>query len=108
MIWVKIILDKWFKLPQLGKEVFSDLMKAKVMYDTKFGFQFTSQTNVTRAMAILSSSLGEDVELASVCFVCGNPLEDATKQALICQDCQEKDSAYDLYVMKFAKLMERI
>ncbi len=29
-----------------GRDVFSDLMKAKVKYDTKFGFQFTSATNV--------------------------------------------------------------
>lgn len=105
---MKIIPDKWFRLPQLGKDVFSDLMKAKVKYDSKFGFQFTSQTNIPRAVAILSSALRDEVEVTKTCFICGNPVEEDRDDTSICAECVEKDGAYDLYMMRFAKLMESI
>ncbi|MHB2037591.1 MAG: hypothetical protein ACYCPW_12755 [Nitrososphaerales archaeon] len=104
---MRIALNKWFRLPQLGKDVFSDLMKAKVKYDTKFGFQFTSATNVTRALAVLSNALGDEVELSRACFICDTVLEeDSSPDATICRSCLENKDAFDLYIMKFAKLME--
>ncbi len=104
---MKISMNKWFRLPQLGKDVFSDLMKAKVKYDTKFGFQFTSATNVQRALSVISSALGQDVELARSCFICDNPLDDeASPDASICALCLENENAFDLYRMRFARLME--
>jgi hypothetical protein len=108
VILLNISQDKWFRLPQLGRDVFSDLMKSKVKYDTKLGFQFTSQTNIPRAITILSTALGEEIQLARACFICGNPMEDAPQDATICKGCQENDSAYDLYMMRFAKLMENL
>ena len=99
-------MNKWFALPRLGKDVFSDLMRAKVKYDTKFGFQFTSSTNVQRALSILSNALGEEVEVSRSCFICDNPLKESDENQTICSDCLSGDDAYDLYVMKFAKLME--
>lgn len=101
---MKISLNKWFRLPQLGKEVFSDLMKAKVKYDTKFGFQFTSATNVPRALSIISGATGQEADLAKSCFICDNPIEE--DEATICSLCLTNENAYDLYQMKFAKLME--
>ncbi len=84
-------------------------MKAKVKYETKFGFQFTSQTNVPRALAVISASLDEDVELARTCFICDNILgEDLEQDAVICLDCLKNEDAFDLYKMKFAKLMETV
>ncbi|MGI0090223.1 MAG: hypothetical protein ACREBS_00805 [Nitrososphaerales archaeon] len=106
---MKIALNKWFNLPRLGKDTFSDLMKAKVKYDTKFGFQFTSSTNIPRALSVLSSALGEEVDVAKSCFVCDSTLgEDAPQDANICTSCQKNEDAYELYVMKFAKLMETV
>ena len=105
---MKITPDKWFKLPQLGKDVFSDLMKAKVKFDTKFGLQFTSQTNIARATAVLTSALHDEVEVTKTCFICGNSVEDKQENVSICVECQEKEGAYDLYMMRFAKLMESI
>ena len=105
---MKIIPDKWFRLPQLGKDVFSDLMKAKVKYDTKFGFQFTSQTNIPRAITILAAALQDEVEVTKTCFICGNSVEDNQENLTICQECLGKEGAYDLYMMRFAKLMESI
>ncbi|HVB12925.1 MAG TPA: hypothetical protein VNE86_07310 [Nitrososphaerales archaeon] len=104
---MRIALNKWFRLPQLGRDVFSDLMKAKVKYDTKFGFQFTSATNIPRAIAVLSNALGVEVDLSRSCFICDNALdEDSSPDATICQSCLENKDAFDLYKMKFAKLME--
>jgi len=104
---MKIALNKWFRLPQLGKDVFSDLMKAKVKYDTKFGFQFTSATNVPKALAVLSSALGVEAELSRTCFICDSALDEiSSPDATICQNCLENKDAFDLYKMKFAKLME--
>ena len=106
---MKIALNKWFRLPQLGREVFSDLMKSRVKYDSKFGFQFTPATNIPRAIAILSSALVEDIELSKNCFICGNPLgDDDSSEATICSQCAKSEDALDLYTMKFAKLMEEI
>lgn len=104
---MKIIPNKWFRLPQLGKDVFSDLMKAKVKYDTKFGFQFTASTNVPRALSIISTALGEEVELARACFICDNPLnEETAPDSTICSSCLASEDSFDLYKLKFAKLME--
>src|SRR5208283_328359 len=104
---MKVVVNKWFRLPQLGRDVFSDLMKAKVKYDTKFGFQFTSATNVPRALSVLTIALHEDVEIATSCFICDSPLDDElSRDSTICSACQGNESAFDLYRMKFAKLME--
>lgn len=103
---MKIILNKWFSLPRLGKDVFSDLMKARVKYDTRLGFQFTSSTNLQRALNVLSNALGEEVQLSQVCFICDNPIDEAAENRTICSECLGNSDAYDLYVMKFAKLME--
>ena len=106
---MKVVLNKWFRLPQLSRDVFADLMKAKVMYDTKFGFQFTSATNVSRALSVLTTALHEDVEIATSCFICDNPLdEEVPVDSTICSACQKNENAFDLYKMKFAKLMETV
>lgn len=106
---LKIALNKWFRLPQLGREVFSDLMKSRVKYDSKFGFQFTPSTNITRAIAILSTALDENVELSKNCFICDNTLgDDDLPEATVCSQCAKSENAFDLYAMKFAKLMNEI
>jgi hypothetical protein len=106
---MKIVVNKWFQLPWIGKETYMDLMKAKVKRDSKFGFKFSSDTNTSRALAVLSSALDEPVELARSCFLCDNPIEEAEFagfETSLCPGCVKNEDAYDLYVMKFAKLME--
>ncbi len=108
---MKIVLNSWFQLPWVGKEVYADLMKAKVKRDSRLGFRFTSETNVTRALSILSAALDEPVELARSCFMCDKALEESDSQAerrTICNDCESEQDSYDIYVMKFAKLMETV
>ena len=108
----RLSLDRWFSLPRLGKDTFSDLMKARVKYDTKFGFMLTSSTDTTRALSILSSALDEEVALASACFICDKPFEgnetSEGKELTLCQDCLRNEDAFSLYKMKFANLMESL
>ena len=106
-------MNKWFALPRMGKETFSDLMRAKVKYDTKFGFMFTSSTNVERALAILSSALSDQVVMTSACFICNNPLDTVDDSEIgspstLCSNCQRNSEALDLYKLKFVKLMESV
>jgi len=96
----------------MGKETYADLMRAKVKRDPKFGFKFASDTNTNRALSILSAALNEPVELAKTCFVCESPIEEEAEllgyESSLCSNCMNNEDAYDLYVMKFAKLMESI
>ena len=108
---MKIVMNSWFRLPFVGKDVYADLMKAKVKRDTRLGFRFTSETNVSRALTILSNALDEPVELAKACFICDGALEDepeGSSPRTICIACEENPDSFDLYVMKFAKLMETV
>ena len=109
---MKIAANRWFQLPWIGKETYSDLMKAKVKRDAKFGFKFASDTNTARALSILSAALDEPVELARTCFLCDNAIEDESEllgyESSMCSNCVKNEDAYDLYVMKFAKLMETV
>lgn len=45
------------------------------------------------------------------CFICDAPLpedEESGERRVICSRCEEDEHAFDLYRMKFAKLMERL
>ena len=102
-------MNSWFKLPWVSRETYVDLMKAKVKHDSRMGFCLTAETNVPRALTLLSSALDEQVELARSCFICDKPLEESDSEVTIrsiCKDCQSGSDSYDIYVMKFAKLME--
>ena len=106
-------MNRWFTLPRMGKETFSDLMRSKVKYDSKFGFMFTSTTNLERALSIISSALNEQVLITSACFICEGPLEggddaEGNSSATICLSCQGNEDALDLYRMRFVKLLESL
>ena len=84
-------------------------MKAKVKRDSRLGFCFTSETNVPRALSVLSVALDEPVELAKSCFICDKPLDESRAElGSICKECASGPDSYDVYVMKFAKLMETV
>jgi hypothetical protein len=103
---MKIVMNSWFQLPWVGKDVYADLMKAKVKRDSRLGFSFSSETNVPRALSILTTALDEPVELAKACFLCEKALDEEGEQRSICLNCESSEDSYDIYVMKFAKLME--
>jgi hypothetical protein len=67
---LKIILGSWFELPKLGREVFLLLMKQGVKYEKEMGFKLDGDTELEGAVNVLSSTLGEEVELSLRCFVC--------------------------------------
>jgi hypothetical protein len=68
---IRILMGSWFELPRLGKDTFLLLMKQGVKYETGMGFKLDGETNLEGAMSILSSALGEKVELSLRCYVCG-------------------------------------
>jgi hypothetical protein len=112
-----LAMNVWFTLPRLGKDTFSDLMRAKVKYDSKLGFSLTSSTNLERALSIISSALNEEVELVAKCYLCDNPLVESDPEqgsaidgpgSTLCDQCRRKGDALDLYRMKFAKAMENL
>jgi hypothetical protein len=106
---LRIASNKWFSLPRLGKDTFSDLMKARVKYDTKFGFKITPETDIPRALSILSKALDQTVELESFCFICDKPLREGDEsRSAVCGECKCRDDAYALYTMKFASLVENL
>lgn len=99
--------NKWFSLPRLGRDTFSELMRARIKYDSKFGFKITSTTDTLRVLSILSRALGEPVELEASCFICEKPLSENDKPgSVICSECRCKDDAYSVYTMKFAAMIE--
>jgi hypothetical protein len=104
---LRIASNKWFSLPRLGRDTFSELMRARVKYDTKFGFKISSDTDIPRALSILSRALDQPVELQSSCFICDRPLGEGDEPgSSICAECKNRDDAYALYTMKFATLAE--
>ena len=106
---MRIAKNTWFSLPRLGRDVFSNLMRARVKYDTKFGFKVTDGTDIPRALDILSGALDQAVELESACFICDRPLDkDDEPGSVICATCKRGENVYDLYTMKFASLLDSL
>ncbi len=66
---MKIVIGGWFKLPRLGTQVFSALMRQGVKYDTKNGFLLSSETDIESAVKTIGNALSEPVELTVRCFI---------------------------------------
>lgn len=102
-------MNKWFSLPRVGAECFAELKRARVTYDPKFGFKFTGETDVQRALSSLSEALRDGFEIQSSCFVCGDQLgENEMPGSILCSDCVASDDVYALYTLKFASLMDQV
>ncbi len=113
---MKIVLGAWFTLPRLGTDVFSSLMKQGVRYDRGMGFMLTSDSDVETAVAILSSALGERVDLTVRCMVCLNEACESCQYLSVCdrrvvspmclcgEHCSGED-AYQNYVKTFASVL---
>jgi hypothetical protein len=109
---LRIVIGGWFKLPRLGMDVFSALMKIGVRYDREMGFMLSSDTDVDSAVRVISRSLGEPVELSLRCFVCLNvacepcpyvSICDRRKVAsmCLCSEHSRGEGAYEGYVGTF-------
>lgn len=102
-------MNKWFTLPRVGTECFAELRRSNVLYDSKFGFKITGETDVQRALYALNSNLAEEFALQSLCFVCGDLLDDgSTSGAVLCAVCLAYEEIYAIYSMKFVELMEKL
>jgi hypothetical protein len=105
----QIPLNKWFQLPWLGQDVFPRLMRAGVKHDKRFGFKITAETDAQRALSIIASAIGQEVEIERECAVCGNGMTGREiAGATVCQNCVQSEDAFDLYTMKFASMMDAI
>ncbi len=69
---MKIVIGGWFKLPRLGTQVFSALMKQGVKYDTEGGFMLSWETDIESAVKTIGNALSEPVELSVRCYICSN------------------------------------
>lgn len=113
---VTISIGDWFKLPFMGKDVFVRLARdAHLRYDSRKGFLVTPATNLVSLSTILHTALGEEVNYAVKCFICGSPApcslciynkicdKRVVSSACLCDSCQGKEEAYTLYSLKFAQ-----
>ncbi|HKW05059.1 MAG TPA: hypothetical protein VJN71_07155 [Nitrososphaerales archaeon] len=102
-------MNKWFTLPRVGTECFAELRRSNVLYDSKFGFKITGETDVQRALYALNSNLAEGFALQSSCFVCGDLLDEGSAHgAVLCSVCFASEEIYAIYSMKFVELMEKL
>jgi len=108
---MRIVVGAWFTLPRLGNAAFSTLMKQNVSYDRALGFKMDAATDVEGAVKVLSEALGEPVELALRCIVCGreacpgcpySSFCDRAKVSSLCL-CGEHsgEGAFEAYQKKF-------
>ena len=113
---MKIVLGAWFKLPRLGTDAFTALMKQGVRYDREMGFKLSSDTDVESAVRTLSRVLGEEIDLSVRCFVCFNEACPSCQYLSICDRrkvspiclCEEHssgDDAYQNYVRTFSAIL---
>ncbi|MDA4128082.1 MAG: hypothetical protein OK422_01245 [Thaumarchaeota archaeon] len=113
---MKLVLGGWFRLPRLGSDVFSALMKQGVRYDRELGFKLGHESDVESAVKTISGALGEDMELSLMCLVCSNEACPSCPYAVTCDRrkvspiclCGEHargPGAFHTYVSTFASML---
>ncbi len=114
---MKIVVGAWFRLPRLGTDAFSALMRQGVRYDREMGFMLGSDTDVESAVMTLSRVLGEQVDLSLLCMICLNEACPSCPYLSVCDRrtvsplclCAEHsagEDAYRNYVKTFSALAE--
>lgn len=109
---MRIVVGAWFKLPRLGTDAFSSLMKQGVRYDRQMGFMLGPDTDVESVVKTLGRVLREDVDLQVRCFICLNPACPSCRYLPVCDRsrvspmclCEEHSAghaAYENYVKTF-------
>ena len=115
---MKIIVGEWFRMPQVGGDIFRSLVKdAGLQYDKTRGFLASSETDLGLVTTILGNTLKENVVVLLKCFICGASIEceeckykDACQsskvfQSCICKDCESKEEVSNIYSMRFTELV---
>lgn len=112
---MKIMLEEYFRLPRLGKDVFISLMKAGVEYERGKGFRFTEGTDVPRAVGIIEAATDKKLELILKCYMDGKPAgcescdyryvcnRVEVSNYCLCDDCYKDDKTVSAYYFKFAE-----
>jgi hypothetical protein len=99
-----------FKLPRLGRDVFTKLMRAKLKYDKTRGmFEISDTTILPSVIAILNDALRDEIVLELQCILClksagcGNCeyadicYREEVSSLCICKECLSKSDAYEQY-----------
>lgn len=114
---IRILLGDWFRLPRVGPDVFSRLMRqARLKYDKKKGmFMVEPETNIGILTSILKEALNDEVVIELPCFVCGKSagcgdceyldICDRTivSSKCICKECFKQTDAYERYCNAFSE-----
>ena len=115
---MKIIVGEWFRMPQVGGDIFRSLVKdAGLQYDKTRGFLASSETDLGLVTTILGNTLKENVVVMLKCFICGTAIEceeckykDVCRssqifQSCICKNCDTKEEVANIYSMRFTELI---
>lgn len=113
---MKIVVGAWFRLPRLGTDAFSALMRQGVRYDREMGFMLRSDTDVESAVITLKRVLGEEVDLSLLCIVCLNEacpscpyLSTCDRRRVsplcLCEEHSSGEGAYQNYVKTFSAML---
>ncbi len=121
MVYIMIRLQRNipFKLPRLGSDTFSKLMRAKLKYDKKNStFEITDDTEITSIISILSNVLNKEVVLELECIICSKSTNcaeceyadvcDRSKVSsyCICRECIDNGDAYENYKKSIFKRLK--
>ncbi|WP_309492851.1 hypothetical protein [Candidatus Hecatella orcuttiae] len=118
---VKRITRTGIKLAFMGKDKFIELMRAGLGYDRATRtFYIEDLENFDRIKALLVPLLGEEVEFAQTCYLCGAvfpcgvceyaatcPSRDIPTYCL-CKKCYSKTNLYQRYIQKTKEELSRI
>lgn len=109
---MKVVVGTWFKLPRLGIDAFSALMKVGVKYEKGMGFMLTPETNMSAATRTIERAIDERVELSVRCFICNvDACPNCTFQATcdrgvvspmcLCDEHSSSGDAFEVYSRNF-------
>ena len=105
---LKVEFGKRFKLPFLGKESFSMLMRYGLNYDRKSRMFYVDSNTDLISINELLKSRGIRIEIVKKCAICGVPIdcdkcdfsETCRKEQAycICDKCLKKNDIFNAYV----------
>lgn len=108
-----------FRLPRVGSDTFSKLMRAKLKYDKKSGmFEVTESTDISDVISILTKALNDEVVLELECIICSKSANCAeceygdicdrskVSSLCICCDCLNKEDVYERYIDTILKRLK--
>lgn len=108
---MKVLDEKSFKLPFMGKDKFIRLTRLGLGYD-RGSFFVKNYNNIEKIIDIISDILGEKISFLQTCILCGRDFrcldckyrnlcttKDLPLQC-ICENCRTNPQLYDAYVKR--------